>query len=294
MAIRPLFMRGVSLTASVALSLTGVAAVAVVTAAPAEAGAVTAHFCPKAPGVTVVGTDATTGYPICQQLFNESGTFTVPFDVSAVDVVLAGGGGGGGGGGTDAFGAVLAGGGGAGGSVALYKDLAVTPGTPVAVTVGAGGANGVGGSATDITTWTGTNGSAGGDSAFGAWSTPGGGGGTAAGSDGSVITVGTGGSTAAGSNIIGTLAGQAPAFPSSLEDDHALDWSQNATETLGAYREVNAAFFHTLQPFLEKGDVVWVHDYHLMLLPSKLREQRDVDISIVFFLHIPFPTSQVT
>ena len=208
MAIRPLFMRGVSLTASAALTLTGLVAVAVATAASAEAGAVTAHFCPKAPGVTVVGTDATTGYPICQQLFNESGTFTVPFDVSAVDVVLAGGGGGGGGGGTDAFGAVLAGGGGAGGSVALYKDLAVTPGTPVAVTVGAGGANGVGGSATDITTWTGTNGSAGGDSAFGAWSTPGGGGGTAAGSDGSVITVGTGGSTAAGSNIIGSSAAQ--------------------------------------------------------------------------------------
>ena len=40
------------------------------------------------------------------------------------------------------------------------------------------------------------------------------------------------------------------------------------------------------------GDIVWVHDYHLMLLPKALRE-RNLDIKIIYFVHIPFPTSQI-
>ena len=45
---------------------------------------------------------------------------------------------------------------------------------------------------------------------------------------------------------------------------------------------------------------MWVHDYHLMLLP-KLLSDREKEVSpthqrrtsIIFFLHIPFPTSQI-
>ena len=36
------------------------------------------------------------------------------------------------------------------------------------------------------------------------------------------------------------------------------------------------------------GDTLWIQDYHLMLLPSMLREALP-DASIGFFLHIPFP-----
>lgn len=38
--------------------------------------------------------------------------------------------------------------------------------------------------------------------------------------------------------------------------------------------------------------MVWVHDYHLMCLPKLLRDG-PLLVSIVFYLHIPFPTSQI-
>ena len=40
------------------------------------------------------------------------------------------------------------------------------------------------------------------------------------------------------------------------------------------------------------GDRIWVHDYHLMLLPGMLRENLP-DAAIGFFLHIPFPGSDI-
>ena len=40
-----------------------------------------------------------------------------------------------------------------------------------------------------------------------------------------------------------------------------------------AYQEANEAFADALVAQIEDGDLVWVHDYHLMLLPLKLREK---------------------
>ena len=40
------------------------------------------------------------------------------------------------------------------------------------------------------------------------------------------------------------------------------------------------------------GDLVWVHDYQLLLVPALLREPRP-DVRIGFFLHIPFPSSEI-
>jgi trehalose 6-phosphate synthase/phosphatase len=40
------------------------------------------------------------------------------------------------------------------------------------------------------------------------------------------------------------------------------------------------------------GDVIWVHDYHLKLLPKLLRENLP-SAKIGFFLHIPFPSFEV-
>jgi trehalose 6-phosphate synthase/phosphatase len=39
-------------------------------------------------------------------------------------------------------------------------------------------------------------------------------------------------------------------------------------------------------------DIIWVHDYHLMLLPQLLRQSLP-DARIGFFLHTPFPSSEV-
>jgi trehalose 6-phosphate synthase/phosphatase len=59
-----------------------------------------------------------------------------------------------------------------------------------------------------------------------------------------------------------------------------------------AYVEANRAFRDAVLRELRPGDRVWVHDYQLMLLPQLLREAVP-DLQIGFFLHIPFPSSEV-
>ena len=59
-----------------------------------------------------------------------------------------------------------------------------------------------------------------------------------------------------------------------------------------AYERVNEKFCDVVTEIAEPGDVIWVHDYHLMLLPTLIRE-RMPDATIGFFLHIPFPAFDV-
>lgn len=59
------------------------------------------------------------------------------------------------------------------------------------------------------------------------------------------------------------------------------------------YVEVNRKFADVVLQAYRRGDVIWVHDYHLMLLPSLLRERLGDDVPIGFFLHIPFPSFEV-
>lgn len=58
------------------------------------------------------------------------------------------------------------------------------------------------------------------------------------------------------------------------------------------YQQVNEAYAAAVAEVVRPGDLVWVHDYQLMLLPRLLRE-RFPDLAIGFFLHIPFPSSEV-
>jgi trehalose 6-phosphate synthase/phosphatase len=58
------------------------------------------------------------------------------------------------------------------------------------------------------------------------------------------------------------------------------------------YEAVNARFADAVAERYEPGDLVWVHDYQLMLVPELLRE-RIPDARIGFFLHIPFPSSEI-
>jgi trehalose 6-phosphate synthase len=55
-----------------------------------------------------------------------------------------------------------------------------------------------------------------------------------------------------------------------------------------AYRDVNQRFAVTLADIAPPDAVVWIHDYQLQLVPMMLRRQRP-DVTIGFFLHIPFP-----
>lgn len=59
-----------------------------------------------------------------------------------------------------------------------------------------------------------------------------------------------------------------------------------------AYRHVNQIFCQTILDIVEPNDTIWVHDYHLMLLPNMLRKRRP-DLTIGFFLHIPFPPTEI-
>jgi trehalose 6-phosphate synthase/phosphatase len=72
-------------------------------------------------------------------------------------------------------------------------------------------------------------------------------------------------------------------FPSFLE---------YTPESWAAYVEANERFRDAVLERLRPGDLVWVHDYHLMLLPRLLREASP-DLAVGFFLHIPFPASEV-
>eukprot|EP00644_Phytophthora_capsici_P009637 jgi/Phyca11/118057/e_gw1.35.15.1 len=59
-----------------------------------------------------------------------------------------------------------------------------------------------------------------------------------------------------------------------------------------AYESANESFADVIAEIYNEGDSVWVHDYHLMLLPSLLR-QRIPPCRIGWFLHTPFPASDV-
>ncbi|MBN1534088.1 MAG: bifunctional alpha,alpha-trehalose-phosphate synthase (UDP-forming)/trehalose-phosphatase [Spirochaetes bacterium] len=63
-------------------------------------------------------------------------------------------------------------------------------------------------------------------------------------------------------------------------------------ETWRSYVEVNQRFYDTFAGVYEPGDIIWVHDYHLMLLPAIIR-QHVPEARIGFFLHIPFPSYEV-
>jgi trehalose 6-phosphate synthase/phosphatase len=72
-------------------------------------------------------------------------------------------------------------------------------------------------------------------------------------------------------------------FPSQLRFD-AKSWE--------AYVEANRIFADKVVERYKPNDLIWVHDYHLMLLPQMLREKLP-DAAIGFFLHIPFPSSEI-
>jgi trehalose 6-phosphate synthase/phosphatase len=59
-----------------------------------------------------------------------------------------------------------------------------------------------------------------------------------------------------------------------------------------AYKQINARFRDKILEFVQPGDLLWIHDYHLMVLPELVREALP-DVKIGFFLHIPFPSSEI-
>ncbi|RYY51863.1 MAG: bifunctional alpha,alpha-trehalose-phosphate synthase (UDP-forming)/trehalose-phosphatase, partial [Chitinophagaceae bacterium] len=72
-------------------------------------------------------------------------------------------------------------------------------------------------------------------------------------------------------------------FPSFAEYDPSF---------FDAYITVNRAFYRALAAEIKPGDVVWIHDYHLLPLAGMLRDKFP-DLTIGLFLHIPFPSYEL-
>ncbi|GAB4035153.1 bifunctional alpha,alpha-trehalose-phosphate synthase (UDP-forming)/trehalose-phosphatase [Spirosoma gilvum] len=58
------------------------------------------------------------------------------------------------------------------------------------------------------------------------------------------------------------------------------------------YKRANTCFLEVLNTLIEPGDLVWIHDFQLMILPDMVR-QSTPDASIGYFFHIPFPTYEI-
>lgn len=59
-----------------------------------------------------------------------------------------------------------------------------------------------------------------------------------------------------------------------------------------AYEQVNRRFADAALDASEEGDIVWVHDYQLQLVPRMIRQRRP-GARIGFFNHIPFPPEEL-
>ncbi|KAG8215355.1 glycosyltransferase family 20 protein [Butyriboletus roseoflavus] len=60
------------------------------------------------------------------------------------------------------------------------------------------------------------------------------------------------------------------------------------------YMSVNKRFAEVIIANYREGDIIWVNDYHLMLLPALLRAHPKLaDAPIGFFLHVAFPSSEI-
>jgi len=59
-----------------------------------------------------------------------------------------------------------------------------------------------------------------------------------------------------------------------------------------AYHQVNQMFADIINKIVKDDDVIWIHDYQLMILPQMLRKANRA-ARIGFFLHIPFPSYEI-
>lgn len=74
---------------------------------------------------------------------------------------------------------------------------------------------------------------------------------------------------------------------------HYMPWQiPPSVPDFDAYEAVNHRFADAVASAYAPGDTIWVHDYQLLLLPGLLRE-RLPEARIGFFLHIPFPSSEL-
>jgi trehalose 6-phosphate synthase/phosphatase len=73
---------------------------------------------------------------------------------------------------------------------------------------------------------------------------------------------------------------------------YMIERARFSREWWDAYRRVNRKFAEAILDVAQDGDQVWVHDYHLFLLPEMLRGAGK-ELRVGFFLHTPFCSSEI-
>ena len=73
---------------------------------------------------------------------------------------------------------------------------------------------------------------------------------------------------------------------------YRIDLANFDHEAFGVYAGVNERLANLVRERLVKGDTVWVHDYHFLLMGDALR-RGGWRGAVGFFLHIPFPAPEV-
>ena len=73
---------------------------------------------------------------------------------------------------------------------------------------------------------------------------------------------------------------------------YRLDLAEFDGAALEGYKSVNRRFAKSIAALVDKDDLIWIHDYHLIPLASELRKL-GVENRIGFFLHIPFPPPEI-
>jgi trehalose 6-phosphate synthase/phosphatase len=59
-----------------------------------------------------------------------------------------------------------------------------------------------------------------------------------------------------------------------------------------AYKEVNRIVAEAILREAKDDDIIWVHDFQLFLVPGLVKEKKP-NLKVGFFLHIPFPSSEI-
>ncbi len=99
-----------------------------------------------------------------------------------------------------------------------------------------------------------------------------------------------------------------PVFPDTTDQDNYLHgfvkstlwplfhyFTQNVSytdEQWTAYQKINRLIADKIAEVIQDGDILWIHDYHLTLLPQLIRSQKP-EVSIGLFIHIPFPSFEI-
>ena len=86
-------------------------------------------------------------------------------------------------------------------------------------------------------------------------------------------------------------------FSNNYDSDHAAgpihgDGGRQA-HLWSAYTQINKQFSDTIVQHFNEGDLIWIHGFQLLVLPSMLSRKVGWLAKIGLFLHTPFPSSEI-